>query len=261
MSKSEPVGEDGAGRAGGLAVRRVALTIVVVVAVVLLVRMLPTAEWLTALQSYVRGLGPVGWIVYALVYALCCVLFVPGLLLTVGAGAIFGVVEGAIVVVFGATLGALASFQLARTLMRDRITAMTAGNAKLAALDRAIAREGAKIVLLVRLAPVFPFTYINYAFGLTGVRALPYTVATFFGIMPATLAFVYLGSAGASAAAGTASTLKLVVNVAGALLAILATVFVARVALKAIRRAGVDDEDAVLHDEVGAPEGDSGSRS
>lgn len=224
-----------------LPVWKIVAAVAVVVALVVAIRLLPTDEWLRALQSYVKSLGAVGWVVYALVYALCCVLFVPASLLTLGAGAIFGLVEGTIVVVIGATLGAVASFFLARTVMRSRIEAMTAANPKFRALDRAIGKEGAKIVLLIRLAPVFPFTYINYAFGLTGVRALPYTLATMFGIIPATFAFVYLGSSGAAAAAGTTDATRTIINIAGAVLALLATIFVARVATRAIRRAGVDD--------------------
>ena len=79
--------------------------VVVIAAFIVAVKLLPTDEWLRAMQVYVKGLGAVGWIVYALVYALCCVLFVPASLLTLGAGVIFGLVEGTIVVVIGATLG------------------------------------------------------------------------------------------------------------------------------------------------------------
>jgi uncharacterized membrane protein YdjX (TVP38/TMEM64 family) len=221
---------------------KILVAVAAIVALIVVIRLLPTDEWLRALQAYVRELGPVGWVVYALVYALCCVLFVPASLLTLGAGAIFGLVEGTIVVVAGATLGAVASFLLARTVMRSRIEAMTAVNPKFLALDRAIAKEGAKIVLLIRLAPVFPFTYINYAFGLTGVRALPYTLATLFGIIPGSFAFVYLGYSGAAAATGTTGTTRTIINIAGALLALVATIFVARVAARAIRRAGVEEQ-------------------
>ena len=115
----------------------------------------------------------------------CVTLFVPASILTLGAGAIYGLGVGVGVVLAGATLGATISFLLARTLLRDRIEHMTRGNARFRALDRAIAKEGTKIVFLVRLAPVFPFTYINYAFGLTGVATLPYVVASLVGMTPA----------------------------------------------------------------------------
>jgi uncharacterized membrane protein YdjX (TVP38/TMEM64 family) len=201
-------------------------------------------ELLRSFQGWVAGLGPLGWVLYAIVYAVSCVLFVPGSILTLGAGAIYGLGTGAAVVLVGATLGSTLSFLLAKTVMRKRIERMTAGNAKFQALDRAIAKEGAKIVFLVRLAPVFPFTYINYAFGLTGVKTLPYVVASFFGMIPGTFAYVYLGSAAAGAASGEADTTKKIVQIVGAAVALAVTIFVARVATKAIRTAGVVAENS-----------------
>jgi len=201
-------------------------------------------ELLHSFQGWVIGLGPLGWVLYALVYAVCCVLFVPASILTLGAGALYGLWTGTAVVLAGATLGATLSFLLAKSVLRKRIERMTAGNAKFQALDRAIGKEGAKIVFLVRLAPVFPFTYINYAFGLTGVRTLPYVVASFFGMIPGTFAYVYLGSAAAGAASGEADTTKKIVQIAGAVVALVVTIFVARVATKAIRSAGIAEENS-----------------
>jgi uncharacterized membrane protein YdjX (TVP38/TMEM64 family) len=201
-------------------------------------------ELLHSFQGWVIGLGPLGWVLYALVYAVCCVLFVPASILTLGAGALYGLWTGTAVVLAGATLGATLSFLLAKSVLRKRIERMTAGNAKFQALDRAIGKEGAKIVFLVRLAPVFPFTYINYAFGLTGVRTLPYVVASFFGMIPGTFAYVYLGSAAAGAASGEADTTKKIVQIAGAVVALVVTIFVARVATKAIRSAGIAEESS-----------------
>lgn len=218
--------------------------VAVVVALFFLFRALPVKEWLVSFQGYVKGLGFAGYVLYALVYAVCCVLFVPASVLTLGAGAIYGLGTGTAVVLVGATLGATLSFLLARTVMRKRIEGMTAGNAKFQALDRAIGKEGAKIVFLVRLSPVFPFTYINYAFGLTGVKTLPYVVASFFGMIPGTFAYVYLGSAAAGAASDEADTAKKIVQIAGAAVALAVTIFVARVATKAIKTAGVVAENS-----------------
>ena len=201
-------------------------------------------ELLHSFQGSVIGLGPLGWVLYALVYAVCCVLFVPASILTLGAGALYGLGTGTAVVLAGATLGATLSFLLAKSVLRKKIERMTAGNAKFQALDRAIGKEGAKIVFLVRLAPVFPFTYINYAFGLTGVKTLPYVVASFFGMIPGTFAYVYLGSAAAGAASGEADTTKKIVQIAGAVVALVVTIFVARVATKAIRSAGIAEENS-----------------
>lgn len=213
--------------------------VAVIVLLVVLFKVLPVKEWLVAFQNYVKGLGFAGYVLYALVYAVCCVLFVPASVLTLGAGAIYGLGTGTAVVLVGATLGATLSFLLAKSILRKKIEGMTSGNAKFQALDRAIGKEGAKIVFLVRLAPVFPFTYINYAFGLTGVKTLPYVLASFFGMIPGTFAYVYLGSAAATAAAGGTSSTQKIIQIVGAVIALVVTFFVARVATRAIKSAGV----------------------
>lgn len=237
------MGDAGEKTSGGkLPVARMVIGFVVLVGAIALLRMLPTEAWLTAVQSWVKDLGVTGWVIYALVYAVCCVFFIPATILTLGAGAIFGLAKGTGIVVVGATLGATLSFLLARTVLRKKVEAMTAGNAKFRALDRAIEKEGAKIVFLIRLAPIFPFTYINYAFGLTGVKLLPYTMSTMLGIVPGTFAFIYLGFSGAQAAAGEADQTRMLINIVGAVLALLATIFVARVATRAIRKAGIEME-------------------
>ena len=195
--------------------------------------------WLRDFQAWVAALGPIGYVVYALGYGIIGVFF-PASILTLGAGAIFGVVGGSIVVAVGATIAATLSFLLARTVLRKRIEAMAAKNPKFRAVDRAIAREGAKIVVLVRLSAVFPFLFVNYAFGLTSIRLVPYVVSTFLGILPLTIAFVYLGAAGAAVA--TQHNARAAITVVGALIALGVSIYVARIAGRAIHRAGVDEE-------------------
>jgi len=188
--------------------------------------------------DYVRGLGAIGYVVYTLGYAIVG-LFVPASILTIGAGALFGIVGGSIVVAIGATLAATFAFLLARTVLRKRIERMVARNPKFVAVDRAIAREGAKIVVLVRLAAVFPFLFVNYAFGLTGIGTLRYIAATFLGILPGTIAFVYIGAAGAAAA--TQSKTKTIFTIVGAVIALAVSIYVGRIAHRAIQRAGIDE--------------------
>lgn len=193
--------------------------------------------WLRDFQTWARDLGAIGYVVYTLGYGIIGTFF-PASVLTLGAGAIFGVVGGTIVVVIGATMAASLSFLLARTILRKRIEAKTADNARFRAVDRAIAAEGAKIVVLVRLAAVFPFLFMNYAFGLTGIRFSRYVAATAVGILPGTIAFVWLGAAGAELA--TQRTAKTVITIIGAAVALAVSIFVARIATKAIHNAGVD---------------------
>lgn len=214
------------------------LALAALAAFVILVRMLPVAEWLEAFKTWVQGQGAIGYVLYVLVYAVCCVFLIPALALTLGAGAIFGAVVGALVNLAGATLGATAAFLLARTVLRERVERKTADNVKFRALDRAITREGTKILWLVRLSGFPPFTWVNYAFGLTGIQLLPYVLITFFGIIPGTIAFTYAGAAGAAALTGEGNRVALIVTAVGA---VLVSVFIARTATRAIQRAGVEE--------------------
>jgi len=195
-------------------------------------------SWLREFQAWVAHLGALGYVVYTLGYGVIGIFF-PASILTLGAGALFGVVGGTIVVVFGATMAAALAFLLARTILRKRVEAMAAKNPKFRAVDRAIAREGPKIVVLIRLSAVFPFLFVNYAFGLTGIRFAPYVVSTFFGILPTTVAFVYLGAAGAAVA--TQHDARTIITLVGALVAVGVSVYVGRLAARAIKRAGVEE--------------------
>lgn len=215
------------------------IAVALLAAILIAIRTLPVAQWLESFKGWVVGAGAIGYVLYVLVYVVCCVLLVPALALTLGAGAIFGFTVGSIIVLIGATLGATLAFLLARTVLRHRVERMTANNAKFRALDRAITREGTKIMWLVRLSGFPPFTWVNYAFGLTGIRLGPFLLTTFFGIIPGTLAFTWAGAAGAAAVSGTGNRILLIVTAAGA---ILVSLFIARIALQAIRRAGVEDE-------------------
>lgn len=219
------------------------LGVVGIIAIATLGGWLPGSEILDSFVRRVRDLGPLGWLLYALVYAACITLFVPASVLTLAAGAIYGLGLGVAIVVVGATLGASLSFLLARTFVRSRIENLVADNLRVLALDRAIAREGAKIVFLVRLAPAFPFTLSSYAFGLTGVSTIGYVIASVLGMIPGTFGYVYLGMAAAGAVSG-GGVVHTVLNIGGALVVVAVTIFIARIANRAIREAGVEDGDA-----------------
>jgi uncharacterized membrane protein YdjX (TVP38/TMEM64 family) len=154
--------------------------------------------------GWVAGLGVWGPVAFILGYLVATVAFVPGLVLTLAAGALFGIVRGTVYTLAGATLGAAAAFLVARYLARARIERRIAGNRRFQAIDRAVSREGWKIVALLRLSPVFPFNLLNYALGLTRVRFRDYLLASI-AMLPGTLVYVYYGHAAgslASAAAG-----------------------------------------------------------
>lgn len=207
--------------------------LLLLVVLIVAARVLPVAVWLQEFQAYVRSIGPAGYILYALCYALCCVLLIPALALTLGAGAIFGLVAGSLVVMVGATAGAAAAFLLGRTVFRRRVEEMMARKPKLAAIDRAIVREGTKIMLLMRISGFPPFTWTNYALAVTGVRFTAYLVTTFFGIIPGVIAYTWAGTAGAAALTGSGNRVSLIITAVGGVLVVS---YLAHVATRAIRR-------------------------
>jgi pyruvate/2-oxoglutarate dehydrogenase complex dihydrolipoamide dehydrogenase (E3) component/uncharacterized membrane protein YdjX (TVP38/TMEM64 family) len=151
-------------------------------------------QYVLAFVTFVRDAGVPGMGLFVVAYVAATVLFVPGVLLTMGAGLAYGVGVGAPLVWLSANLAAAAAFVLGRTLARDMIAQRVAGNVKFAAIDRAVGREGFKIVLLTRLSPAFPFNLLNYAYGLTQVTLRDYVVASLLGMIPGTVMYVYLGS-------------------------------------------------------------------
>ena len=125
-------------------------------------------------------------------YIIAVVAFVPASLLTLGAGAIFGIVDGVIYVFVAATIGSCLAFLVSRYLARSAVERKLAGKPKFSAIDRAVAAEGLKIVFLLRLTPAVPFNLLNYALGLTRVSFADYAIASV-GMLPGTLLYVYSG--------------------------------------------------------------------
>jgi uncharacterized membrane protein YdjX (TVP38/TMEM64 family) len=153
--------------------------------------------------DFLRGLsdlGPWGPILFIGAYALSCVLFIPASLLTLGGGAVYGLFPGGLYVLIGANLGSAACFLLGRTYARGWIENRVAGNERFAAVDRAVEREGWKVVALARLSPVIPFSLLNYAFALTRVPLRHYLAASALGMIPGTLLYVYAGALAGSVA-------------------------------------------------------------
>ena len=190
-----------------------------------------------ALQ-WIDGLGAVGAIAFMIVYIVATVAFVPGTLLTLGAGVVFGVVLGSIYVFIGATIGATGAFLVGRYLARGWISQKIAGNEKFAAIDNAIGREGLKIVLLTRLSPVFPFNLLNYALGITGVSLKDYVLASI-GMIPGTIMYVYFGSLVGNIATidpkqATNSTVETAIFIIGGVIAVAVILYVTKVARKAL---------------------------
>ncbi len=190
--------------------------------------------------AWISGLGLLGYVFFILLYVLATVLFLPGAILTLGAGFVFGVVRGSLLVSLASTVGAVCAFLIGRYLARDWAAGRIAGSPKFQAVDEAVGREGWKVVLLTRLSPVFPFNVLNYAYGLTAVSLKHYLFASWLGMIPGTVMYVYVGSlAGSLATLGTGdqqrSPAEWVLYGLGLLATLAVTVFVTRLAKKAMK--------------------------
>ncbi len=195
--------------------------------------------WLKNALQWVDGLGSVGALAFILLYIIASVAFLPGSILTLGAGVVFGVVMGSFYVFIGATIGAIAAFLVGRYLVRGWVVKKIAGNQKFRAIDEAVAREGLKIVLLTRLSPIFPFNLLNYAYGVTGVSLKDYVFGSI-GMIPGTIMYVYIGSlAGSIATIGTESQpgnpgVQWAIRIIGFIATVTVTIYITKIARKAL---------------------------
>ncbi len=217
------------------------LIVAAVVALIAAGKYFNVQDYLKSALEWVAGLGAWGFVAFGLIYILAAVLFLPGSILTLGAGVVFGVVKGSLVVIVSATLGATTAFLIGRYLARGWVSRQIEGNQKFKAIDEAVATEGWKIVGLTRLSPIFPFNLLNYAFGVTQVRLRDYFVASFFGMMPGTVMYVYIGSlAGDLATLGTEgrsrTTAEWALYAVGLVATVVVTIYVTRVARQALQK-------------------------
>jgi uncharacterized membrane protein YdjX (TVP38/TMEM64 family) len=206
--------------------------LVLVCTLLIAFRFLPIESVKADFSNWISALGAWGPLVLVLVYIIATVLFVPGTILTLVAGAIFGLGIGFLVVSVGSTIGAALAFLIARYAARDRVAAMAQGNRHFAAIDRAIAEGGWKIVALLRLSPAIPFNLQNYLYGLTQVRFWPYVATSWIAMMPGTFLYVYLGHV-TGAALGTdrkRSVAEWIATGVGLLATVMVTVYVTKLA-------------------------------
>jgi uncharacterized membrane protein YdjX (TVP38/TMEM64 family) len=188
-------------RAAKSATGRIAVLALILMALFLAMRFLPIQQWLRNFNDWVGQMGTVGILVFIVVYALATVLLAPGSILTIGAGFVFGLWKGFLVVSAGATLGASLAFLVARFIARDKIESIAKRNEKFRKIDNAIGKQGAKLIFLLRLSPVIPFNLSNYFYGLTAVKFWLYVLASWIGMMPGTFLYVYIGAASKAAVA------------------------------------------------------------
>jgi uncharacterized membrane protein YdjX (TVP38/TMEM64 family) len=200
--------------------------------------------------AWVSGLRAIGPLAFIGLYIAATVAFIPGSVLTLGAGFVFGWLAGSAYVFVGATLGATAAFLVGRYGLRGWVERKIANNPKFDAIDSAVGQEGFKIVLLTRLSPIFPFNLLNYMFGITKVALKDYVLGSV-GMIPGTLMYVYFGSlAGNLATLGSAhqpsdARLQWGLRIVGLIATVLVTLYITRVARKALNDSIADAEPHV----------------
>jgi uncharacterized membrane protein YdjX (TVP38/TMEM64 family) len=190
---------------------------------------------------WVESLGLIAPIAFIGVYNVATVFLIPGSILTLGGGVLFGLWWGSFYVIIAATLGATIAFWIGRNFARDWVSQQISKYPKFAAIDKAVAKEGFKIVALTRLSPLFPFNLLNYAFGITQVSLKDYVLGSI-GMVPGTILYVYIGSlVGSLAQIGSKTQidpqteqLQLVTKIVGFLITIGVTLYITRIAKKAL---------------------------
>jgi uncharacterized membrane protein YdjX (TVP38/TMEM64 family) len=158
-------------------------------------------DTIAAFLEWVQRAGLWGALLFGLAYIPAAVLLVPASVMTLGAGFVFGVAKGTAIVSLGSTAGAAAAFIVARTVGHDWVVGRTAASPALGAVARAVENEAFKVVLLTRLSPLFPFNLLNYAFGLSSVPFRTYLLASWIGMLPGTIMYIYLGAGAQNVAA------------------------------------------------------------
>jgi uncharacterized membrane protein YdjX (TVP38/TMEM64 family) len=210
--------------------------------------LLPAGRWTRQVLAAIHGLGFWGPTIVVGLYVAACLLLLPGSVLTIGTGAVFGLAVGVVTVSIGSTLGAAAAFLVGRYVAREWIEEKLADRPKFQAIDQAVGEQGFRLVGLTRLSPVFPFNLLNYGYGLTGVRFWPYVLGSWIGMLPGTVMYVYIGSLVQLAAVGRKRETtwgEYVLYGLGLAATIAVAILVTRAARRALRRRiDVPDEQA-----------------
>ncbi len=154
----------------------------------------PVAEKLLECVAWIDSMGNLGILIFMVVFSIGVIIFLPASVMSLGAGFAYGIVLGSILVTIGGMIGAVVAFLLSRYIARDWVTKIIARDRRFQRVDKAIAANGFKFVLLTRLSPVVPYVLQNYTYGLTAVSLKDYSKASVIGMLPGTLLYVYLGS-------------------------------------------------------------------
>jgi uncharacterized membrane protein YdjX (TVP38/TMEM64 family) len=270
QSTRESVGEGGRGRAvlaryqGWI---RAASGLLIVIAVVLLIRALPTRQLFEPVQAWIDSLGVWGPLALGVIYLVAALLLIPGSILTLAAGALYGLVLGTVIASLASTTAAAIAFLIARYLAREKVRRKIARSAKLAEVDRAIGEQGWKIVAMLRLSPAIPFNLQNYLYGVTAIGFWTCVLVSWVSMLPGTFLYVYLGSLGRTAAVDAeTSTAEWVARIVGLVATVGVTAYLTWLARSAMARqteiaeTDADAKEPRVRESDTVPDGDSESR-
>ena len=233
------------------------LAVLLLAAFAAAVMFLPLRDWMVRSVEWVHSLGALGPAVYTIIYILAAVLMFPASLLTLAAGFLYGPLWGTLLVSPVSVAASALAFLLGRSVAREWIGRRIEQNARFSAIDTAVGADGLKVVFLLRLSPIFPFTLLNYALGLTRVRLRDYVLASFLGMLPGTFLYVYLGSSVANVAALTSGKAtsggpwQHVLFWGGLAATALVVVLVTRTARQALNRSLQEQSDPAVSQTIG----------
>ncbi len=232
--------------------------VVIVLSALALVRQLPMQEAVSQVEGMLQKLGPWAPIGLGVAYVLATVLLAPASVLTLAAGALFGLGTGFVTVSLASTTGATLAFLIARYLARARVERLIAGRPALKAIDRAIEEGGWRIVALLRLSPAVPFNVQNYFYGLTSIPLRSYILASWIAMMPGTFMYVYLGHITGSAVGGRSgrSPMEWALLLAGLVATVVVTVYITRLARRQLKNyaPSVDESESSQTDTTATPD-------
>ncbi len=210
---------------------------IILVSIIVATRALPVGDVMNGLEGWLRKLGPWGPVALGAVYVVATILMAPASVLTLAAGALFGLEVGTITVSIASTTGAALAFLIARYLARERVARLVQARPSLTAIDRAIETGGWRIVALLRLSPAVPFNIQNYFYGLTSIRFRSCVLASWIAMLPGTFMYVYLGHAAGAVVAGRTgrSPMEWILMGVGLAATVVVTVYVTRLARAQLR--------------------------
>ncbi len=175
--------------------QKLAVLVTAIVLLVIAAWQFPIVDWLTGLVQWIDANRQTAWLVFIVAYIAATVLMIPGSILTLAAGYVFGVVYGTLLVSVSSILGATAAFLVGRSLGRGWVKQKIGNDPRLSAIDKATEDRGFLVMLLLRSSPIFPFNVMNYLMSVTGMSLKNYFFGSWIGMLPGTILYVYIGSA------------------------------------------------------------------